>query len=99
MRKATFFTTASLALMVAGCGSDTQVQQYGENPELPGKQRGLFPTMTIAAPAAWGTIAPSFQRASKSNRSPPISRSPGRLSSCRMATSLSPKGRAAATPR
>ncbi|MFS0850917.1 sorbosone dehydrogenase family protein [Novosphingobium panipatense] len=58
MRKATLLTTASLALMVAGCGSDTQVQQYGENPELPGKQRGLFPTMTIAAPAAWGDNRP-----------------------------------------
>ena len=47
------------ALLLAGCGSDSDVTQYGPNPDLPDKQRGLLPSMTIASPAGWGDRRPA----------------------------------------
>lgn len=47
------------AILVAGCGSDPEVLQYGQNPELPDRQRGLLPAMTIADPGPWGDRRPT----------------------------------------
>ncbi|MES2904268.1 MAG: sorbosone dehydrogenase family protein [Pseudomonadota bacterium] len=47
------------ALLLAACGSDSDVTQYGPNPDLPDKQRGLLPSMTIASPAGWGDRRPA----------------------------------------
>lgn len=46
------------ALLLAACGSDSDVAQYGPDPDLPGGQRGLLPSMTIADPAGWGERRP-----------------------------------------
>ncbi len=47
------------AALLASCGSENgEVLQYGASPELPQKQRGLLPSMTIADPAGWGDQRP-----------------------------------------
>jgi glucose/arabinose dehydrogenase len=45
--------------LLAACGSNDPVDQYGANPDLPDKQRGLLPSMTIADPAGWGERRPA----------------------------------------
>jgi glucose/arabinose dehydrogenase len=55
-------TTAALfaaAALLAACGSDSDVEQYGPNPQLPEAERGLLPSMTIADPAGWGDSRPA----------------------------------------
>jgi glucose/arabinose dehydrogenase len=55
-------TTASAlaALLLAACnGGESDVTQYGANPELSAPQRGLLPSMTIADPAGWGDRRPA----------------------------------------
>ncbi len=49
--------TLSAFLLVA-CGRDADLTQYGPNPDLPEKQRGLLPNMKIASPAGWGERRP-----------------------------------------
>jgi glucose/arabinose dehydrogenase len=49
---------ANGAALLAACGSDRDITQYGSNPDLPEKQRGLLPKMTIADPAGWGDRRP-----------------------------------------
>ena len=49
-------------LFLAGCGGDPEMTQYGPNPDLPGAQRGLLPSMTIADPAGWGDRRPAVPR-------------------------------------
>ena len=53
-----FIGVAATALLLASCGSDPEITQYGPNPDLPDKQRGLLPSMTIADPAGWGDRRP-----------------------------------------
>ncbi len=52
------FKLTFTAFLLAGCGGDSDVTQYGPNPDLPDKQRGLLPSMTIADPAGWGDRRP-----------------------------------------
>ncbi|MBA2466272.1 MAG: sorbosone dehydrogenase family protein [Sphingomonas sp.] len=52
------FALTFIAFLLAGCGGDSDVTQYGPNPDLPDKQRGLLPSMTIADPAGWGDRRP-----------------------------------------
>ncbi len=52
------FALTFTAFLLAGCGGDSDVTQYGPNPDLPDKQRGLLPSMTIADPAGWGDRRP-----------------------------------------
>ena len=47
---------ATLTLVVA---ADPGSGQYGENPDLPGPERGLLPDMRIADPAQWGGRRPT----------------------------------------
>lgn len=47
------------AAALAGCGSDPDPTQFGPNPDLPAQQRGLFPSMNVAAPAQWGDQRPT----------------------------------------
>lgn len=49
---------AAGAALLAACGSDRDIVQYGSNPDLPEQQRGLLPNMTIADPAGWGDRRP-----------------------------------------
>ncbi len=51
-------TVAATAALLAACGSDRDLTQYGPTPDLPEKQRGLLPSMTIADPAGWGDRRP-----------------------------------------
>ncbi|MBD8694583.1 sorbosone dehydrogenase family protein [Stenotrophomonas sp. WHRI 8082] len=49
-----------LAASVAACsGKAPQMDQYGQNPELPKPNRTLMPDMTIAKPAQWGDRVPT----------------------------------------
>jgi glucose/arabinose dehydrogenase len=48
----------SATALLAGCGNNTKPVQYGPNPSLPAPQRGLLPTMDVAAPASWGDQRP-----------------------------------------
>jgi glucose/arabinose dehydrogenase len=47
------------AAVIGGCSGDREVVQYGPNPDLPPKARGLLPSMTIADPANWGDRLPA----------------------------------------
>ncbi len=49
---------AAMIALLAACGSNDPIEQYGTNPDLPDKQRGLLPSMTIADPAGWGDRRP-----------------------------------------
>jgi len=49
---------AAMLALLAGCGSTDPIEQYGTNPNLPDKQRGLLPSMNIADPAGWGDRRP-----------------------------------------
>lgn len=53
-----FMLAAAALALLAGCGRDDTVDQYGPTPDLPDPQRGLFPSMTIADPAGWGDRRP-----------------------------------------
>ena len=58
MSAARLLAGLALATVLAGCGRDPEVRQYGPNPTLPEKERGLLPGMTIADPAGWGDRRP-----------------------------------------
>jgi hypothetical protein len=52
-------TAMSVALLLAGCGSEADsTQARGPDPKLPEAQRGLLPSMKIAEPVAWGDRKP-----------------------------------------
>jgi glucose/arabinose dehydrogenase len=48
----------ALAILLGGCEKETDVSQYGADPQLPQPHRGLLPTMKIASPADWGDRRP-----------------------------------------
>lgn len=52
------FHLIAITLLLAACEQDRDVIRYGSNPDLPEKQRGLLPSMTIASPAGWGDRRP-----------------------------------------
>ena len=52
------FALTVMALVLGSCGDNSDVTQYGPNPDLPDAQRGLLPNMTIADPAGWGDRRP-----------------------------------------
>lgn len=53
------YTLATAALLLSSCENASNVTRYGSNPDLPRKQRGLLPSMTIADPAGWGDRRPA----------------------------------------
>ncbi len=59
MNAKVLFAAASAIVLVTGCGSESDVTQYGPNPTLPKQQRGLLPAMTIADPDNWGDRKPA----------------------------------------
>lgn len=46
------------AAILAACGSEPDVAQYGSDPSLPGQQSGLLPAMAIAEPTGWNGASP-----------------------------------------
>lgn len=56
--KARIFCLAAMATLLVSCENASDVTRYGNNPDLPPKQRGLLPSMTIADPAGWGDRRP-----------------------------------------
>ena len=53
---------ASLSALASACSSGSSgpdPMQYGNAPQLPRQERGLVPTMKIAAPAPWGNRRPT----------------------------------------
>ena len=59
MSRARLLAVAALATVLAACGNNPQVNQYGPTPQLPEAQRGLLPSMTIARPVGWGDRRPA----------------------------------------
>jgi glucose/arabinose dehydrogenase len=59
MKAASYLLAATTAALLAACGGDRNVTQYGSDPTLPAQQRGLLPSMTIADPADWGDRRPA----------------------------------------
>lgn len=60
MKSPTLFTAVALAGLLSACGGqDPDIRQFGPNPTLPDKQRGLVPTLKIASPAGWGDNRPT----------------------------------------
>lgn len=47
-----------LMLLLAACGREPELAQYGSAPALPEPRRSLLPTMNIAEPAEWGDRLP-----------------------------------------
>jgi len=59
MSRSSLLSAAALAVLLASCGSEPAAQDYGPNPNLPERQRGLLPAMEIAKPAQWGDLRPT----------------------------------------
>jgi len=67
MKRLTLWAIAGLSVLLAACGNDANLPQdgpasIGPKPVLPGQQRGLLPSMTIASPAQWGDQRPTVPR-------------------------------------
>jgi glucose/arabinose dehydrogenase len=58
MKRIARLAAPASAALLAACGNDADVAQYGSNPPLPEQERGLVPTMKIADPAPWGDQRP-----------------------------------------
>ncbi|MCC2978445.1 sorbosone dehydrogenase family protein [Sphingomonas sp. PL-96] len=58
MKRSSLLAVAGLSVMLQACGSQPEAAQYGPNPDLPERQRGLLPTMKIADPVGWGNERP-----------------------------------------
>jgi glucose/arabinose dehydrogenase len=59
MRLLAPLAVVAVSALLSACGnSNSNPNQYGPNPTLPGPQRGLLPTMKIANPAGWGDQRP-----------------------------------------
>lgn len=59
MKCSNLFAVATLSALLAACGGDPAPQDYGPEPTLPERQRGLLPSMAIADPAQWGDQRPT----------------------------------------
>ena len=51
-------TAIAAVVLLAGCGGNPPPPEYGASPTLPEPQRGLLPSMVIAAPGEWGDRRP-----------------------------------------
>lgn len=49
---------AATSFLLGSCEDSSDITRYGANPDLPPKQRGLLPSMTIADPDGWGQRRP-----------------------------------------
>jgi glucose/arabinose dehydrogenase len=58
MKHSSLLAVVGLTAALAACGSDPDPNQYGAEPTLPDRERGLLPNMTIANPAQWGDQRP-----------------------------------------
>jgi glucose/arabinose dehydrogenase len=45
--------------LLVACGSDPDPNQYGADPDLPDRQRGLLPNMEVATPGEWREQRPT----------------------------------------
>ncbi|WP_299174060.1 sorbosone dehydrogenase family protein [uncultured Brevundimonas sp.] len=55
----TLFCATAMVLALAGCsGSDSDLDQTGANPDLPGQDETLVPPMKIATPTGWNGETP-----------------------------------------
>ena len=59
MKRLGLLSAAFLSLVLQACGNDPNANQYGPNPDLPARERGLLPSMKIADPAGWGSERPT----------------------------------------
>ncbi len=59
MNRAHLLTAAILPALLAGCGGNPPAQDYGGQPTLPDRERGLLPSMDIANPVQWGDQRPT----------------------------------------
>jgi len=58
MRLVAPLAAVAATALLSACGNNSNPNQYGPNPTLPGPHRGLLPTMKIASPAGWGDQRP-----------------------------------------
>ena len=60
MNRLNTLTLISMTLLLGACTNEgTGNQAYGPDPKMPEPQRGLFPSMKIAEPSAWGNQKPT----------------------------------------
>ena len=59
MRRVASGATIAIAVLLSACGDDPTPPTYGTTPELPAPQRGLLPSMKIAAKTGWGNDRPT----------------------------------------
>jgi glucose/arabinose dehydrogenase len=59
MRRVTLLALAALPALLAACGRNETLVQFGADPPLPKPARGLVPSMKIADPAPWGKQRPT----------------------------------------
>jgi glucose/arabinose dehydrogenase len=58
MKRLHVFAVTALSIAMAACGGDAPPPDFGPDPTLPERQRGLLPKMTIADPTPWGDARP-----------------------------------------
>jgi len=59
MKRIGLLSATALAFLLHACGSNPNSEQYGPTPDLPARERGLLPSMTIADPTGWGNDRPT----------------------------------------
>ena len=59
MKRISLLSAPALAFLLHACGSNPNSEQYGPTPDLPARERGLLPSMTIADPTGWGNDRPT----------------------------------------
>jgi len=64
MKRLALWAVAGFSVLLAACGNDADLSQqgpanFGAEPVLPDRQRGLLPSMTIASPTQWGDQRPT----------------------------------------
>src|SRR3546814_8017189 len=69
MRCTSLFAVLALPALLTACGSDPDAAQYGPEPKLPDRQRGLLPSMEIANQAQWGDQRPIDRKSTRMNSS------------------------------
>ena len=58
MKHAKLLSLVAASVLLAACNPEPEPLQFGAEPRLPEPQRGLFPSMKVSEPGAWGDQRP-----------------------------------------